>query len=156
MTVSSFDQHSSSTSNTAQTEQAVKPQGMRLQRTLGALETWSWGLPPVDKKKIDDLLDAVAWLGTSGVTGVGIIGAYHMRRLAPLQARCFRMWEMGGDFAWQGTCIVDPRAEPRLSVRELKARLSEAMGSRPRTGTSSTTRSQVTRQCFRRRELFSS
>ena len=56
MTVSSFDQHSSSTSNTAQTEQAVKPQGMRLQRTLGALETWSFGLT-----------GHVGWIGTAPV-----------------------------------------------------------------------------------------
>ena len=57
MAVSSFDsQHPSGASSNAQSEQAIKPQGMRLQRTLGALETWSFGLT-----------GHVGWIGTAPV-----------------------------------------------------------------------------------------
>ncbi|MBW4665792.1 MAG: hypothetical protein KME01_16625 [Chroococcus sp. CMT-3BRIN-NPC107] len=57
MAVSSFDsQHPSKTSNIVKSDQAVKPQGMRLQRTLGAVETWSFGLT-----------GHVGWIGTAPV-----------------------------------------------------------------------------------------
>ena len=93
-----------------------------------APECWGWGPAAPDKKKLADLLGMIDKLKRGGVAGVGVIGAYHVRRLAPLQDRRLPMWEMGHDFAWEGTCMVDPHAEPRISVRELKARLSEAMG----------------------------
>lgn len=57
MAVSSFDsQHPSRASSNAKSEQAVKSQGIRLQRTLGALETWSFGLT-----------GHVGWIGTAPV-----------------------------------------------------------------------------------------
>lgn len=57
MAVSSFDsQHSSRASNNAKNEQATKQQGIRLQRTLSALETWSFGLT-----------GHVGWIGTAPV-----------------------------------------------------------------------------------------
>jgi hypothetical protein len=38
--------------------------------------------------------------------GVGVIGAYHVRRLAPLMARKLRMWEMMPDSAPEGMVMV--------------------------------------------------
>ncbi|WP_052672266.1 APC family permease [Aliterella atlantica] len=57
MAVSSFDsQHPYKSSSPAKSEQVVKPQAMRLQRTLGALETYSFGLT-----------GHVGWIGTAPV-----------------------------------------------------------------------------------------
>ena len=92
-----------------------------------APEKWHFGVPGDEKRGIVALLEAIEALDQAGVTGVGVIGSYHLRRLAPLQARRRMMSEMGSDFAWEGTCMVDPWADPRISLRELKARLAEAM-----------------------------
>lgn len=57
MAVSSFDsQYPSRASNVAKSEQTTKSKGIRLQRTLGAIETWSFGLT-----------GHVGWIGTAPV-----------------------------------------------------------------------------------------
>lgn len=57
MAVSSFDsQHPSRSSSNTKSEQAVKPQGIRLQRTLSPIETWSFGLT-----------GHVGWIGSAPV-----------------------------------------------------------------------------------------
>ena len=41
--------------------------------------------PPVkEKKRMCDLLEAIAFLKTHGLYGASVIGGYHARRVAPL------------------------------------------------------------------------
>ena len=47
---------------------------------------WKWGVSDKDKKKIKGHLAALQILKERGMKGSGIIGAYHMRRVAPLMA----------------------------------------------------------------------
>lgn len=56
MAVSSFDSQHPSRAASNTHEQAIKPQGMRLQRTLSPLETWSFGLT-----------GHVGWIGSAPV-----------------------------------------------------------------------------------------
>ena len=48
--------------------------------------SWPWGPPVKEKKRMHDLLEAIAFLKTRGLRGAGIIGGYHARRMAPLMA----------------------------------------------------------------------
>jgi hypothetical protein len=48
------------------------------------------GYGPVEKERLHDLIGAVALLWSGGVREVGVIGAYHARRAAPLLMRTFR------------------------------------------------------------------
>ena len=48
--------------------------------------SWPWWLPVKEKKRMHDLLEAIALLNTHGLCGAGIIGGYHTRRVAPLMA----------------------------------------------------------------------
>ena len=52
-----------------------------------APQSWQWGILTREKKNITDLLAALHALKERGVKGLGIIDAYHMRRVAPLMAR---------------------------------------------------------------------
>ena len=49
--------------------------------------SWKWGVLTKEKKNINDLLAILRILKDRGVKGMGIIGAYHARRVAPLMAR---------------------------------------------------------------------
>ena len=49
-----------------------------------APQVWSWGPPKKEKKRMRDILDAIAFLKSHGLRGAGVIGAYHARRVAPL------------------------------------------------------------------------
>ena len=52
-----------------------------------APQSWQWGVLTREKKHITDLLVALHALKERGMKGLGIIGAYHARRVAPLMAR---------------------------------------------------------------------
>ena len=54
---------------------------------LEASESWGWGVQAKEKKHLNGLLTALRTLKERGVKGLGIIGAYHTRRVAPLMAR---------------------------------------------------------------------
>ena len=55
---------------------------------------WSWGPLEKEKKRLCDLLDAIALLKNHGLRGAGVIGAYHVRRVAPLMARALPLYGM--------------------------------------------------------------
>ena len=55
--------------------------------------------------------------------GSGIIGAYHMRRVAPLMRRAFPLHMMAPRVALDGTTL----AEGALSPSEVAQRIKEAM-----------------------------
>ena len=60
------------------------------------------------KKRLCDILEAIASLRSHGLHGVSVIAAYHARRVAPLMARAlllFKMMlvvELGGTVLAQG------------------------------------------------------
>ena len=57
--------------------------GRIIEEVLGS---WKWGVPNKDKKMIKDHLAAFQILKERGVKGLGIIGAYHTWRVAPLMS----------------------------------------------------------------------
>jgi hypothetical protein len=50
------------------------------------LDSWGWGIPNKDLKRIVDHLAAIKILREDSVKGSGVIGAYNARRVAPLMA----------------------------------------------------------------------
>ena len=59
-----------------------------------ALPVWEWGPPEKEKKRLRDLLNAIALLKNHGLRGAGVIGAYHARRVAPLMVRGLPLYGM--------------------------------------------------------------
>jgi len=59
-----------------------------------AVLVWSWGPPEKEKRSLCDLLDAIVFLQDHGLHGVGVIRAYHAKRVAPLMARILPLYEM--------------------------------------------------------------
>ena len=55
---------------------------------------WSWGIHEKEKRRLHDLLEAIMFLKDHGLRGVGIIGAYHVRRGAPLMVCVLPLHEM--------------------------------------------------------------
>ena len=59
-----------------------------------ALPTWPWGPPVKEKKRMHDILEAVASMRSDGLRGARVIGAYHARRVALLMARTLSLYGM--------------------------------------------------------------
>ena len=88
------------------------------------LESWrTWGVLDKDKKKIQDHLTALQILKERGVKGSGIIGAYHMRRVAPLMACVLPLHLMASRASLVGIAL----AEGALPPSEVAQRIKEAM-----------------------------
>ena len=64
------------------------------------------GVPNKDKKKIQDHLTAIRILKERGVKGSGIIGAYHMRRVAPLMKRTLPLHMIAPRVSLEGTTLT--------------------------------------------------
>jgi len=56
--------------------------------------SWPWRPPVKEMKRMHDLLEAIAFSKTHGLHGAGIIGGYHVRRVAPLMARVLPLYGM--------------------------------------------------------------
>jgi hypothetical protein len=54
-----------------------------------------WGPIKKDKRRIDDLIDAIPVLNQNGLRGSSIIKAYHTRRVALLMACILPLYSMG-------------------------------------------------------------
>ena len=80
-------------------------------------------VPNKDKKRIKDHLAALQILKERGVKGSRIIGAYHMRRVAPLMARALPLYQMVPEASFEGTVLVDEA----LPYSEVAQRIKEAM-----------------------------
>jgi hypothetical protein len=52
------------------------------------------GAPEKEKKRLYDLLDAIALLKNHSPHRTGVIEAYHVRRVAPLKACALPLYEM--------------------------------------------------------------
>ena len=86
----------------------------------------AWRYEPVTKeqKRLDDLLKAIVTLKGHGLRGTSIIGAYHVRRLAPLMVCALLMYKMMPDSMPEGTVMVTGEA---LSIGKMAQCLKEAM-----------------------------
>ena len=56
--------------------------------------SWPWGPPIKEKKRMHDLLEAIAFLKTHNLRGPSIIGGYHARRVALLMSRVLPLYGM--------------------------------------------------------------
>ena len=56
--------------------------------------SWPWGPPIKEKKRMRDLLEAIAFLKTHGLYGAGVIWGYHARRVVPLMSRILLLYGM--------------------------------------------------------------
>ena len=73
--------------------------------------SWKWGVP-VKEKNLNDLLAALQTLKDRGVKGSGIIGSYHVRRVAPLMARMLPLHQMVPGASFEGMVLVDEALPP--------------------------------------------
>jgi hypothetical protein len=78
-----------------------------------APKTWVWGLPAKEQDRLQDHLKVIAILKERGLHGVSVIGAYHVRRLAPLMARALPMYRMMPQSSLDRTVLL---ARDALSV----------------------------------------
>ena len=85
--------------------------------------SWRLGVPVKEKKNINDLLATLQTLKDRGVKGLGIIGTYHTRRVAPLMARVLPLHQMAPGASFEGTVLVDEALPPS----EVAQRIKEAM-----------------------------
>ena len=74
--------------------------------------SWKWGVPNKDKKRIKDHLAALQILKDKGVKGSGIIGAYHMRRVAPLMSHALPLHLMAPGASLEWTTLADGALPP--------------------------------------------
>ena len=81
-----------------------------------------WGIPEKDKKKIRDHITAILILKENGLKGLGIIGAYHARRLAPLTTRVLPLYMMAPEASFDGTAL----AKGTLPNSKIAQRIKEA------------------------------
>ena len=87
-----------------------------------ALEPWrKWGIPEKDKKKIQDHIAAIHILKESGLKGLGIIGAYHARRVAPLMMRVLPLYVMAPEATFDGMVLAEgalPHSKVAQCIKE--------------------------------------
>ncbi|XP_072151344.1 uncharacterized protein [Setaria viridis] len=88
-----------------------------------APEVWSYGPVEKEKKRITGLLQAIEHLKGRGLTGAGVIGAYHARRVAPLMLRVRPLSEMTPGAPTEGTVL----ATGALAASEIRRRVREAL-----------------------------
>ena len=85
---------------------------------------WRYGPIRKEQKRLGDLLKAIATLKGHGLRGTDIIGAYHIRRLAPLMAHALPMYKMTPDSTPKGTVMVAGEA---LNIVEMTQCIKESM-----------------------------
>jgi hypothetical protein len=74
-------------------------------------------------KKITDHLAAIKILKEDDVKGSSVIGAYHVRRVAPLMAHALPLYRMTPDAPLEGTVL----AEGPLTNSKIMQRIKEAI-----------------------------
>ena len=79
---------------------------------MEALGSWGWGVPGKEKKQLNGLLTTLRTLKQRGVKGSGIIGAYHMRRVAPLMARLLPLHLMAPGASLIGMALAKGALSP--------------------------------------------
>ena len=73
-----------------------------------APESWrKWGISKKGKKKIWDHIAAIHILKENGLKALGVIGAYHARRVAPLMTRALPLYAMAPEASLNGTALAE-------------------------------------------------
>jgi hypothetical protein len=76
-------------------------------RTIkAALLAWSWGPMDKEKKRVALLLGAITYLKGHGLCGVGVIGACHSRRVAPLMVCALPLFGMALGVRLEGMTLA--------------------------------------------------
>ena len=89
-----------------------------------ASELWrKWGVLEKDKKKIQDHIAAIHILKENGLKGLGVIRAYHARKVAPLMTRALPLYTMAPEASFDRTAL----AEGTLPNSEIAQHIKEAM-----------------------------
>ena len=89
-----------------------------------APESWrKWGIPEKDKKKIRDHITAIHILKENGLKGLGIIRAYHARRVAPLMMRALPLYAMAPKASFGEMALT----EGMLPNSEITQRIKKVM-----------------------------
>ena len=57
-------------------------------------ERWKYGVPREDQPKLQPLLEGLERLWSRGLTAAVVVAAFHRRRVLPLMARQWRLFEM--------------------------------------------------------------
>jgi hypothetical protein len=70
-----------------------------------SLESWGWGPVNVEKRRLGDLLKAIALLKRHGLHSTSIVEAYHARRVAPRMARALLLYWMTPEASLEGTML---------------------------------------------------
>ena len=87
-------------------------------------EQWrKWGILKKDKKKIQDNITAIHILKENGLKGLGVIGAYHARRVAPLMTCALLLYVMVPEASFDGTTLT----KGTLPNSEIAQRIKDAM-----------------------------
>ena len=68
--------------------------------------SWPWGTPVKEKKRMRNLLEAIAFLKTHSLHEASIIEEYHARRVAPLMARALPLYGMTPSVQLDGTMLA--------------------------------------------------
>ncbi|KAG2549180.1 hypothetical protein PVAP13_9KG175926 [Panicum virgatum] len=81
-----------------------------------------WGYGPVDedKRKIANQLEAILNLRAAGLTGSGVVAAYHKRRVAPIMARCLMLCQMVSDANLTGTTLAEEEPSAAVIMKRVK------------------------------------
>jgi len=80
-----------------------------------APEPWrKWGVSEKDKKKIQDHIAAIHILKENGLKGSGVIGAYHVRRVAPLMTRALPLYAMAPEASFNETALPNSKIVQRI------------------------------------------
>ena len=85
-------------------------------------ESWKWGVPDKDKKKIKDHFATLQILKERGMKGSGIISPYHMRRVAPLMSRVLPLYLMAPRASLEGTMLAEGAPFPPPKWRSASRR----------------------------------
>ncbi|XP_039786207.1 uncharacterized protein LOC120652448 [Panicum virgatum] len=75
------------------------------QSMAGVPREWSDGPMQKEKDRFVDLLSAIQHLKELGLNGVGVVGVYHVRRVAPLMAWTVALYQMGPDVSFFGSVM---------------------------------------------------
>ena len=91
-------------------------------------ERWKYGVPKDDQPKLQPLLDGLARLRGHGLTVAVVVAAFHRRRVLPLMARWWRLFEIRPDELITGIRM----SAVALSDEEILRRVRETVEARLR------------------------
>jgi hypothetical protein len=68
-------------------------------------ESWGWGPIDAKKRRLGDLLKAIALLKRHGLHATSVVRAYRVRRVAPLMARVLWLYYMMPEVSLEGMVL---------------------------------------------------